>query len=179
MGLKLIAFGFNAHGQLDPLHSQSQSEPGYIPKDIYAPVAVATASCSLRVLFAGWSDTLRKLTPSLPVKKKKKGLIPTTVEIDGTLHFRGAIASGAEVCIGDGGAGKITCGFGDHSGLYGVVNSRGEVFLVEGYGTVGVRLREQAVEGASVDRVAVAGNGQVCAVRGFFPPLPYTLCYDL
>lgn len=53
MTIELLACGFNAHFQL---HSGSIGQ-GREPIDVRVPVTIASAE-SVRVLFAGWSDTL-------------------------------------------------------------------------------------------------------------------------
>jgi hypothetical protein len=170
MRFKLIAFGFNAHGQLSP----PQSAPD-IPEDIHTPRAVASASHSLRVLFAGWSDTLRTLPLLFPPPDTTNKLTLRTVEIDGTLHLRGAITSGTEACLNSTCMGTIASAFGDHSGLKGVITIDGGVFLIKNYGTAQAQFNDRAEEGVSMRLVAIAGNGEVCAVQS--PPslLPFPL----
>lgn len=61
MPFDILACGFNAHGQLLP------SVDDAIPADIFTPTVIARAETSARILFAGWSETLRmpfSLSPS-------------------------------------------------------------------------------------------------------------------
>lgn len=57
----LVACGFNANGQLLPFADALERGPSHnIPDDITEPSIVASGDRTANVLFAGWSDTLRR-----------------------------------------------------------------------------------------------------------------------
>ncbi|PWW71988.1 hypothetical protein C7212DRAFT_302442 [Tuber magnatum] len=139
--MELIAFGFNAHGQLSP-----STNPSEIPEDIRIPQIIASASDSLRVLFTGWSDTL--------------------LEIDGSLHILGAASANTQLTIPSTHLSPITSAFGDHTGLKGVTTITQAIHLLQHYGTKQVCFG-QRVEGINdTSHIAIAGNGVVAAVQG-------------
>lgn len=61
MSVVLVACGFNANGQLLPFADTLEIGPSHnIPDDITEPSIVASGNKTVNVLFAGWSDTLRR-----------------------------------------------------------------------------------------------------------------------
>lgn len=61
MSVVLVACGFNANGQLLPFADTLERGPSHnIPDDITEPSIVASGNRTANVLFAGWSDTLRR-----------------------------------------------------------------------------------------------------------------------
>ncbi|KAL7271627.1 hypothetical protein RUND412_005603 [Rhizina undulata] len=95
--MDLYAFGFNAHSQL--LHSTASIPP----PDINTPTLIASGA-SIRVLFAGWSETLLELDSRLYLHCASRP--PTPLAYDGP---------------------PITRAFGDHTGLHGVISSDGSI----------------------------------------------------
>lgn len=61
MSVSLLACGFNPNGQLLPFTDTTETRsPHDILHDITEPSIVASGNRTVNVLFAGWSDTLRR-----------------------------------------------------------------------------------------------------------------------
>ncbi|KAI9849011.1 MAG: hypothetical protein M1837_005902 [Sclerophora amabilis] len=137
MPFELYACGFNAHGQLA---GASSEEP---PQDLSCVQFMLRAN-HIRILFAGWADTL--------------------LEIDGRLLLRGASTNGQdEILQCDISSPTWRTAFGDHNGVRGLVTEEDDVYLVETAYAGPPTLRKIK---SGTQNVSIAGNGKVCEAVG-------------
>ncbi|KAI9768566.1 MAG: hypothetical protein M1840_004763 [Geoglossum simile] len=139
--MDLYACGFNAHRQLG-----SNGSNGSPPVDRLRLQRVCGGSGTVRVLFAGWADTL--------------------LELDGTLRvfgFHCSTQSGAAVHC-DVPASRFRSGFGDCTGLKGAVTDDGLVYILST--ASGALTLGQHPGPINASQIAIAGNGRACALLG-------------
>ncbi|KAI9789313.1 MAG: hypothetical protein M1816_006201 [Peltula sp. TS41687] len=150
--IELFACGFNAHGQLS-----GHDLPDDAVQDLHRFQGVLKAVSNIRVLFAGWADTL--------------------LDVDGQLRLYGFSGHGRQnnrEIRSDLSASDISVCFGDHTGLKGVLTEAGAVYLLRRLDEQVLELQrhriellfkhrdEQEKEEGLIQHIAVAGNGRVC-----------------